>query len=174
MISRIIKDKGVLEFAEAATILKKKKFDGDFILVGNIDKNNPSAISNSLVQKWTKEKILNVINFKSKIYKYIKNSTIIVLPSYREGFPKVVMEASACGRPVITTNVPGCRESIINNRTGLLVPVKNSIKLSDAIIKLSTDRILLKKMSKAGRIFAEKNFDINKVVSMHLKIYKDL
>ena len=70
MISRIIKDKGVLEFAEVATILKK--FDGDFILVGNIDKNNPSAISNSLVQKWKKEKILNVINFKSKIYKYIK------------------------------------------------------------------------------------------------------
>ena len=95
MISRIIKDKGVLEFAECNHI-KKKKFDGDFILVGNIDKNNPSAISNSLVQKWKKEKILNVINFKSKIYKYIKNSTIIVLPSYREGFPKVVMEASAC------------------------------------------------------------------------------
>ena len=174
MISRIIEDKGVLEFIEAAKNLKTKNFKGFFYLIGDVDKDNPSAISQSLIKKWKKEKILKILNHKKEIQKFIKKSTLVVLPSYREGFPKVIMEASACGRPVVTTDVPGCKDAIKNNKTGMLVPVKNSIALSRTILKLSKNRNLLKKLGKAARVYAQKHFNINMVVSEHIKIYKKL
>ena len=174
MISRIIEDKGIFEFVESAKKLKKKNFNGEFYLIGDIDNENPSAISKTLIKKWKKEKNLKIFNYKNNIYQFIKKSTIIVLPSYREGFPKVIMEASACGRPVITSNVPGCREAIKNKITGILVPVKDSTILSNTILKLSKNRNILNKMGKAGRIYAEKNFNINNIVSKHLNIYKKM
>ena len=103
----------------------------------------------------------------------ISNASIVVLPSYREGLPKVLCEAAACGIPVITTDVPGCRDAIIEGKTGLLVPARNSIELANAIKKLLDDKIKLNKMSRAGRKIAENKFDINKVVARHLDIYKN-
>jgi len=174
MASRIIKDKGVFEYIEAIKLLKKKNFNGKFFLIGDIDNENPSAISNSLIRLWTKKKIVVYLKHQQNIIKYIKKSTIVVLPSYREGFPKVLMEAAACGRPVITTNVPGCKDAIINRVTGYLIPAKKSKPLADLIFKLSKKRITLKKVGRSARIHAEKNFDINNVVSKHLSIYKKI
>ena len=172
MASRIIRDKGIFEYIEAIKYLKKIKFNAKFMLIGDIDTENPSAIPNSLIKKWERKKLIKYLTHQIDIKKYIKKSSLVVLPSYREGFPKILMEAAACGRAVITTNAPGCRDAVINYITGIKVPVKNSYAIANAILNISKKRNLLKKMGKRARLHAEKNFDINDVVSKHLYIYK--
>ena len=174
MISRIIADKGVFEYIEAVKLLINENLNAKFYLIGSIDKENPSSIKKSVVDQWRKQKKIVILKHKKHIYKFIKDSSIIVLPSYREGFPKILMEAAACGRPVITTNVPGCRDVVINNLTGILVPKKNYLKLAKAIKNLCLDQTKLVKMGRFARSHAEKNFDVKKVVSKHLSIYKSL
>jgi len=102
------------------------------------------------------------------------NSNIVVLPSYREGFPKVLIEAAASGRAVVTTDVPGCRDAIDHKVSGLLVPVRNSEALADAIQELVVKPKLRQKFGKAGRQLAERKYSINSVVKKHLDIYKQL
>lgn len=174
MASRIIGDKGVYEFINSAKILNKKKFVGKFYLVGDTDLNNPSNIKEEEIKIWIKNKIIKYYKYQSNIYKILKKSTIVVLPSYREGFPKILMEAAACGKPIITTNVPGCRDAIINGVTGILVKPKNFKNLAKAIYELSNDKKKLSYMSKNARKFAEKNFDTKYIVDKHLQIYKSL
>ena len=174
MASRIIADKGIFEYIKSIQYLKKNNFKGKFYLVGDIDYKNPSAIKKSTINYWHKKKIITYVKHQKKISPFLKKSTIIVLPSYREGFPKILMEAAACGRPVITTNVPGCKDAIIKNVTGILVPPKNHILLAKAIKNLCDNRKRLETIGKAARKHALKNFDINNVVSQHLYIYKSL
>ena len=174
MASRIIADKGIFEYIKSIQYLKKHNFEGKFYLVGDIDYKNPSAIKKSTVNYWHKKKIITYVKHQKKISTFLKKSTIIVLPSYREGFPKILMEAAACGRPVVTTNVPGCKDAIIKNVTGILVPPKNHILLAQAIKNLCDNRKKLETIGKAARKHALKNFDINNVVSQHLYIYKSL
>ena len=99
---------------------------------------------------------------------------MICFPSYREGLPKVLSEAAACGRPVITTDVPGCKDAILNKSTGLLVPSKNSKELANAIKLLIENSILCEDMGKKARHFAERNFDIKDICSAHLQTYEAL
>ncbi|HFH4259206.1 TPA: glycosyltransferase, partial [Pseudomonas aeruginosa] len=101
-------------------------------------------------------------------------SHIVVLPSYREGLPKVLVEAAACGRVVVTTDVPGCRDAIEADRTGLLVPVRDAVALADAIQRLVESPELRKKMGAAGRTLAERDFAIESIVQQHLDIYRAL
>ena len=174
MASRLIADKGVYEYIESIKYLKSCNFKGQFYLVGDIDFDNPSAIPKSHIEFWKKNKIVKYFPHKIDIKNIIKKSTIIVLPSYREGFPKILMEAAAIGRPVITTNVPGCKDAVINNVTGLLVPPKNYFKLAKAIMRLSKNNRLLKKIGFAARKHAVKNFDVNHVVTKHFSIYNSV
>jgi glycosyltransferase involved in cell wall biosynthesis len=174
MASRIIADKGIFEYIKSIQYLKKNNFKGKFYLVGDIDYKNPSAIKVSTINYWHKKKIITYVKHQKKISTFLKKSTIVVLPSYREGFPKILMEAAACGRPVVTTNVPGCKDAIIKNITGVLVPPKNHILLAKAIKNLCDNRKKLESIGKAARKHALKNFDINNVVSQHLYIYKTL
>ena len=174
MACRIIGDKGILEYIKSIQYLKKYNFKGKFYLAGNIDFTNPSAIKESTINHWHQKKIVNYIGYQNDISKIIKKSTIVVLPSYREGFPKILMEAAACGRPVITTNVPGCKDAVINNITGILIPPKNYIALANAIKNILNNKKKLKKIGKAARKHALENFDVNDVVSHHLHIYKTL
>ena len=99
---------------------------------------------------------------------------MVVLPSYREGLPKVLIEAAACGRAVITTDAPGCRDAIEPNVTGLLVPIGNSDALACAIKKLLDNPSLCEEMGRAGRKLAERSFDVRHVVGQHMRIYNDL
>ncbi len=174
MASRLIADKGIYEYIFSIKHLKKSGFKGKFFLVGDIDFENPSAIKYSELNLWKKEKIINYHKHTNKIQNYIKKSSIVVLPSYREGFPKILLEAAACGRPVITTKVPGCKDAIINGKTGILIPPKNYIELAKAIKFLSTDKKRLKLMSRNSRKYAEQNFNVRNVVSKHIQIYKSL
>mgnify|MGYP006226080145 FL=1 len=105
----------------------------------------------------------------------LNKSSIVVLPSYYgEGLPKILIEAAACGKPVVTTDHPGCRDAIINNVTGLLVPIKSPISIANAIERIITNNDLKTSMGIQARLLAEKKFSIDDVVSKHLKIYRKL
>jgi len=104
----------------------------------------------------------------------LSQASIVVLPSYREGLPKVLIEAAACARPIITTDVPGCRDAIDPGVTGLLVPAQDSNALKDAIQHLLDNPELCKAMGRAGRALAERKFDVKQVVQTHLDIYAEL
>jgi len=171
MASRLLKDKGVFEYVEAVKLLKEKFPFVVFELYGDIDPPNPASLSRIDIEKIKKNDFINLYGFSSDIAKVFSDSNIIVLPSYREGLPKVLIEAAACGRAVVTTDVPGCRYAIEPNITGLLSNVKDSKSLSKAIEKLIVDNNLRNRMGKAGRKLAEREFDINNVVNKHFIIY---
>ena len=173
--TRMLWDKGVKEFVEAAILLKKiYKDKAIFILCGRLDKENKEAISKKYLDKNTIEGYLEWIgNQEDMVSQYMK-SDIVVLPSYREGLPVVLMEACAMGKPIITTNAVGCKECVEEGVNGYKVPVKSVIELAEAIEKLilnPEDRI---KMSKASRQKAEKQFDKTVVVKKHLSLCEEL
>ena len=172
MACRLLKDKGVFEYIEAVKILKQKLSNVEFELYGDIDIYNPASLSTNDIEKIKKDGFVNVYGFSSDIAKVFSASNIIVLPSYREGLPKVLIEAAACGRAIVTTDVPGCRDAIEPNVTGLLCEVKNSKSLASMIEKLIIDEKLRNSMGHEGRKLAEQEFDINKVVEKHFEIYE--
>ncbi|WP_435168060.1 glycosyltransferase family 4 protein [Candidatus Pelagibacter bacterium nBUS_28] len=172
--ARLLRDKGVYEYFSAARILKERGVKAHFLLAGDFDINNPSGLNVDDLNKLKEEGHVEVIGFQKDISELYAKSHIVCLPSYREGFPKSLIEAAAASRAIVTTNVPGCRDVIIPNKTGLLVPVKNSEKLADALqwlIENSKERII---MGKAGRKLAEKEFSIEKIVLNHINIYQKL
>jgi glycosyltransferase involved in cell wall biosynthesis len=172
MACRLLKDKGVFEYIEAAKILKQKLPNVEFELYGDIDIHNPASLTSNDIENIKKDGFIKVYGFSSNIAKVFQESNIVVLPSYREGLPKVLIEAAACGRAVVTTNVPGCRDAIEPNITGLLCKVKDSKSLANMIEKLIIDNKLRNSMGKEGRKLAEQEFDINKVIKKHFEIYE--
>jgi glycosyltransferase involved in cell wall biosynthesis len=172
--ARLLKEKGIFEFIEAAKVLHSEKIDCCFLLAGGLDQGNPSSISNNDLISLIKDKNIRYLGYREDMADILSKSNIVVLPSYREGLPKVLIEAAACGRAVITTDVPGCRDAIINNETGILVGVKNSIQLAEAIKLLVQNQPLREKLGKNGRLLAENEFDIKDVVQRHLSIYQQL
>ena len=174
MASRLLKDKGVYEFIEAAKILKNLNNNITCVLVGSIDQGNPSSISMREIEKWVNLNFIEYWGHSNDMGNILAKADLVVLPSYREGFPKVLMEAAAKGRPVITSDVPGCRDAIEPGITGVLVPSKDFSKLANAINHLMSDPKLLTDMGKRGRKLAENNFCESKVVKDHMSIYDEL
>ena len=174
LAARLLKDKGVEEFVEAAKLVNINNNRARFALVGEPDFHNPASIQRYELDNWESEGIIELWGHREDMEKVISLSTIVVLPSYREGFPKILIEAAACGRPIVTTDVPGCRDAIDKDITGVIVPVQDYVELAKKISFLLDNPILCRKMGNAGRIRAEEIFDINKVVQKHMKIYEDL
>ena len=172
MACRLLKDKGVFEYLDAVRILKNKYSYIDFELFGDIDTHNPASLTIDDLENIKQENIVKVFGFSSDMAKVFSETNIVVLPSYREGLPKVLIEAAACGRAVVTTDVPGCRDAIEINQTGLLCEVKNSQSLAKQIEKLVLDKDLRNSMGKSGRKLAEEEFDINKVIKKYFEIYE--
>lgn len=168
MASRLLKDKGTLEFIEASQKLKSDNIK--FQLIGDIDSHNPESLSEIDLNNFMNYSNLTIKHHQTNIQNFFKNSHIVVLPSYREGLPKVLCEAAACGRPVVTTNVPGCKDAITDD-SGILVPSKNALALATEIKNLSVSELKRKKMGIAGRNLAEQEFDINVIVSKHVDLY---
>ena len=174
MVARLLQDKGVNEFVTAAKLLKKRGVNVRFWLVGEPDIDNPASVNKSDLNIWRNEGTIDLLGFRDDIANLFAKSSIVVLPSYREGFPKALVEAAACGRAIVTTDVPGCRDAIEPEKTGLLVPVKDPIALADAIQRLIENPELCKSMGQAGRVLAERRFAIEKIVDAHFKVYKEL
>ena len=174
LAARLLKDKGIKEFVDAAKLVNNNNNRARFVLVGEPDLHNPASIQKHELDSWESEGIVELWGHKEDMNKVISLSTIVVLPSYREGFPKILIEAAACGRPIITTDVPGCRDAIEKDVTGIIVSVRNPIELARKISFLLDSPILCREMGNAGRVRAEEIFDVNKVVEKHIKIYKEL
>ena len=171
--SRLLKTKGVIEFYRSALQLKSQKYK--FLIAGKIDNEGPDGISKEKVKAWAESGVIKFLGDVKDIKDLILDSQIVVLPSYYgEGLPKILIEAAACGKPIITTNHPGCRDAVEENISGLLIPIKDSKSLSRAIQKIMTSYSLRKSMGKASREFAVRNFDINLVVKKHIEIYESL
>ena len=174
MASRVLKDKGVLEFVEAAKIIQNSGIQADFILVGSPDPGNPTSIPIAQIQDWVKRGILEFWGHQEDMNQILGQASIIALPSYREGFPKVLIEAAAIGRPVVTTDVAGCRDAIYNGITGVLVPPKDSNSLAEEIKKLIDSPETCHKMGIEGRKMAEERFDEKITIERHLSIYDQI
>lgn len=170
--ARMLWDKGVGEFLKAARKLNPLYRDTvAFILAGDSDMENKSGISSSILEKWSKEGNVVWIGYQKDMITFLSNSHIVVLPSYREGLPKSLIEACAIGRPIVTTDVPGCREVVEDGVNGFLVPLKDSKSLSEAIEKLILDKELRIKMGNAGRRLAEREFSLESVIQKTFEIY---
>ncbi len=171
MISRIVSNKGVKEYLKSAEILKTKFPNWNFILLGSKDYKSPDQIDVKFLNYFTKKKIVKIFNFKDNIKEILKNTEIFCLPSYREGMPKAVLEALSAGIPVVTTNVTGCKDSIINNYNGLLCRPFSHIDLANKIEKLVLNKSLRNRLSKNAKYYAKKNFSINDVTNNIYRIY---
>jgi len=174
MASRLLRDKGVYEFVDAARALRAKGAQARFWLIGAPDVRNPTSISSQQVALWQQEGVVECLGHRSNVPQLYSQSHVIVLPSYREGLPKSLIEAAACGRPVVTTDVPGCRDAIEENVTGLLVPPRDAKSLEEGLARLLADDAMRRCMGRAGRELAEREFQIEKVVAAHLQIYDQL
>jgi len=174
LAARMLWDKGVGEFVDAARLLKEKGVRAHFRLVGDIDKGNPKSIDKKQIELWRDEGNIEWIGYSGNVAEIFADSHIVCLPSYREGLPKVLIEAAACGRAVVTTDVPGCRHAIEADISGLLVPARDYKTLAEALERLIIDSRLRVNMGAAGRILAEREFDIQKVIDGHLGIYKNV
>jgi glycosyltransferase involved in cell wall biosynthesis len=172
--SRMLWDKGVKELREASEILKPKyKGKIQFILCGFADKDNRAGVSENYLKDWQDENYVNWIGYKKDMLKVYNDCHVVVLPSYREGMPKSLIEACAVGRAIITTNAVGCRECVEEGVNGFKVPVYSSKKLAKAIENLISDKKLIEKMGENSRKKAERDFDVKDVTSKHLEIYSN-
>jgi len=176
MAARLLRDKGVFEFVRAAEILKNERgVDVDFRLIGSPDPGNPTSATEEDLVNWKQGNDVTLLGYRSDIADQYGASNIVCLPSYYgEGLPKSLVEAAACGRAVVTTDHPGCRDAIKPGESGVLVPVKDPVALADAIQSLLEDSDLRMQMGRSGRELAEKEFAIEKIVDQHMQIYREL
>jgi len=174
MAARLLRDKGLLEFVEAARLLKSRGVAVVMRLIGSPDPGNPTSATQSELDGWSAERIVELPGYCTDIASQYAAAHIVCLPSYREGLPKGLVEAAACGRAVVTTDVPGCRDAIDPDVTGVLVPAKDPLALADAIQALIESPERRAQMGKAGRELAEQAFAIEKIVAQHMTIYREL
>lgn len=173
--ARMLYDKGVIEFIKAAMKIKAKFIDkAEFILVGDCDSDNLAGIPKEYLLQMVDDPYIQWVGFQKDIVSVLQQSDIVVLPSYREGLPKSLIEACAIGRPIITTDTQGCRECVIDEYNGFLVPIKNVDLLAEKMEQLINDSEMRKRMGKNSRAIAEKEFSIDSVIEKHLSIYSQI
>ncbi len=158
LIARLLREKGVREFAEAARRVKARHPGVRFLLIGPLD-TNPGAIPEAEVRSWVEEGILEWIPWTEDVRPYLTETSVYVLPSYREGVPRSTQEAMAMARPVITTDVPGCRETVVEGQNGFLVPPRDVEALVVAIERFIQDPSLVEQMGRESRKLAEERFN---------------
>lgn len=173
--SRMLIDKGIFEFIEAVKEVKKT-LDLKVLLLGSPDRENLASIKEEILKKWQSKKIVDWIRHKENVLKYLNQSKISILPSYREGLPKSLLESASCGLPIIATDVVGCKEVCIHNYNGILVEVKDSKSIVRAIKSLINNKKKRLLFSKNGRKLVLNNFCVNKIskqfTDLYLKILK--
>ncbi|MES2908402.1 MAG: glycosyltransferase family 4 protein [Pseudomonadota bacterium] len=168
MIARLLGDKGVREYAEAARKVKHTNPGTVFQLVGWID-SNPDAIAQAELDGWIAEGAIDFLGRLDDVRHAVAGSSVYVLPSYREGTPRTVLEAMAMGRPIITTDAPGCRETVMPGENGFLVPVQSVDALADAMLRFIQEPGLIQRMGLRSREIVEEKYDVNKVNAVMLR-----
>ncbi|WP_322999484.1 glycosyltransferase family 4 protein [Castellaniella sp.] len=174
MASRLLRDKGVREFVEAARLSVRRGDGVRWRLAGSLDLENPASVQPDELRAWKAEGVVDCVGECADVAAFYAQAHIVALPSYREGLPKSLIEAAACGRAVVTTDVPGCRDVIEPDVSGLLVPARDAQALADAVARLADDADLRERMGAAGRALAERDFGLEGIVRAHLGVYADL
>lgn len=175
LASRLLWDKGIGEFVEAARRLRADGVSARFVLTGRPDEKNPSSVSSQQLEAWVAEGVVEWWGYRSDMPEVLAATHIFCLPSYYgEGIPKVVIEAMACARPVVTTTMPGCSEAVEDGVTGLLVEPRNAAALTAAIRRLLQDPATCARMGEAGRHKAEAEFAEEAIIEQTRAVYREL
>ncbi len=174
LVARMLIDKGVFEFVESANEIRKTHPDIEFWLVGDVDLGNPASLTSQQLQDWATAGAIKWLGYRNDVAEILKQCHIVCLPSYREGFGKVFVEAGATQRAVVATNVPGCREAVEDGRNGLLVEPKNVGALTAALIRLLDDDQLRLKMAAEGRNRAENEFSSATINKQTIAVYQQV
>ena len=175
LASRMLWDKGIDTFVKAADRLKKQGIIARFVLVGAPDKQNLTSVSEQQLQQWHNAGTIEWWGYQENMFEVLSQASIVCLPTvYGEGVPKVLIEAMGCARPIITTDMPGCRELIKGERNGILINPRDATDLANAISKLLADPLICQKMGYEGRRIAETTYSLPTVISKTLNVYKEL
>ena len=169
--ARLIWDKGIAEFVAAAAIVKRTHGDVRFVLVGALDPDNPAAIPERTLDAWVNNKDVEWWGHRSDMAAVYHQADIVCLPSYREGFPKSLLEAAASARPLVATDVPGCRDICRDGANGVLVPVRDAEQLAQAIRLLLSDESQREVYGHAGRQIAESEYAVDDIAARTLQLY---
>jgi glycosyltransferase involved in cell wall biosynthesis len=171
MAARLLWDKGVGEFVEAARHLCADGLRVRFALAGRTDAGNPTSIPETQIAAWRDQGVIEWWGWIEDMQSALARATVVCLPSYREGLPTVLIEAAACGRPVIASDVPGCRDTLEHGATGFLVRERDADSLAAAMRKLAVNPALCQQMGAAGRHLVEENFSSRRVVQQIFDVY---
>ena len=174
LAARLLWHKGVREFVEAARLLRREGQDARFVLVGAPDGGNRAAVAPAMVEEWVGEGIVEHWGHREDMERVFASCHVVCLPSYREGLPKVLLEAAAGGRAIVASDEPGCREVVEPGVTGELVPVGDAAALAAAIRPLLTDAPRRRRLGIAARAHAERSFGVNQVIAQTLALYAEL
>ena len=171
MIGRLLKEKGIYEFVEAAKLLKSIYPHLSFEILGERDTRNPSVVPEEIINQWRDEGVVTWHGAVVDVRPYIERSDVVVLPSYREGIPRALLEAGAMAKPLITTDAPGCKDLVLEGENGFLAPVGSSKKLANAMEKFVLDNDLITSMGAQARRFVCDNFDEKNVIMQTIEQY---
>jgi glycosyltransferase involved in cell wall biosynthesis len=172
--SRMLKDKGAVELVDAARLLREWDVPFRMVFVGDPDPENPATVTESALRTWENEKLIEWWGQRTHMERVLHLAAVVVLPSYREGLPKVLLEAASAGRPIVATDVPGCREVVRDGRNGYLVPPRDHVRLAEVLRHLLETPELRARMGATGREMAVREFRIEKVVADTLSVYDEL
>ena len=174
LASRLLWDKGVGEFVEAARKIKADDAAVEFVLAGAPDPGNPASVDEAAARAWQAEGLVTWLGHVDDMPALLAQADVVALPSYREGLPKSLIEAAACARPLVTTDVEGCREVVTHEIDGLLVPARDPLALAAAIARLRADPALARRLGEAARAKALTDFDERIVIAKTLAVYDEL
>ena len=172
--ARLLWDKGIAEYVDAARLLRSKGVSVDFLLAGEPDSGNPAAVPEDVVRRWVDEGLVHWLGHVNDMPGLLHSVDAVVLPSYREGLPKGLIEAAACALPLVTTDVPGCRDVVADGVDGLLVPPKDSQALAEAIARLAREPELCRRLGSAARQKVLASFEETTIVEQTLNVYREL
>jgi glycosyltransferase involved in cell wall biosynthesis len=172
--ARLLWDKGIDDFVNAAKIILDNGLNARFVVVGGHDHHNPSNIDSRIIDEWNSKGPVEFWGFQNDMKKILSLVDIVCLPSYREGLPKALLESMAAGLPIVTTDVPGCREVVKNEDNGYLVPARNPQALADAIQKLILDTNLRREMGMKGKKRILSEFSSKIICEKTVDLYKEI
>jgi len=172
--ARMLRDKGVIEFAEAARVLRSQGIAARFLLAGMRDEENPASLETRELRRLERETGVEWLGHVADMPALYRSASVVCLPSYREGLPKVLIEACAAGRPIVTTDVPGCRQVVTEGVNGLLSRPRDVASLAAALGALLRDPDMRSRLGAAGRRRAETEFDVRLIVRATLELYREL
>jgi len=174
LAARMLREKGVREFMQAAAELKSRGVDAVFALVGDVDEHNPGSLDRATLRSWCDSGVVVWHGFSDQMAEEMAKCHIVCLPSYAEGLPKVLLEAAAAARPIVATDIPGCRDIARHGENALLVPPRDAHALADALEELIRDGELRRRFGRRGRDLVEREFSIERVIEQNAELYCEM